>query len=300
MSQRSRVLFVLAFGILAASQSGNLVRLGGATHPVAIVAWRLLIASVLLSPVAGTRLASLGRLSLRQAGVLLVASLALAGHLVTWVAAVQHTTVANAAIFFAVNPVLTALGGTWLFGERLTPRFWLSAGLGLAGIAILGWGDLDAGPEALYGDGLALVCSVFFTLYFLAGKSLRSVLDNRVYVTALYGTASLASFVVLVALARPVASYSAQAWLCFGLMALVPTVLGHTGLNYALKYMDAGRVSLATLAEPALAGLVAWVAWGEPLTLQSLVGYAVICAAVALLVTERHAATPEPYTGEPA
>ncbi len=290
MSQRTRVFLVLGFGILAASQSGNLVRLGGATHPVAIVAWRLAIASALLSPLAGARLASLGRLSARQAGLLLLASLALAGHLVTWVAAVQHTTVANAAIFFAVNPVLTAVGGAWLFGERLTRRFWLSAGLGLVGVAVLGWGDLDAGPEALTGDGLALICSVFFTLYFLAGKSLRSVLDNRAYVTALYGLASLASFVVLLAIGLPFATYSAAAWLCFGLMALVPTVLGHTGLNYALKYLDAGRVSLATLAEPALAGTVAWMAWGEPLTLQSLAGYAVIAAAVVLLVTERRAA----------
>jgi drug/metabolite transporter (DMT)-like permease len=121
----------------------------------------------------------------------------------------------------------------------------------------------------------------------LAGKSLRSVLDNRAYATALYGLASLAFFVVLLAIGLPVVEYPAAAWLCFGLMALVPTVLGHTGLNHALKYLDAGRVSLATLAEPALAGTVAWLAWAEPLTLQSLAGYAVIAAAVVLLVTER-------------
>lgn len=286
MSQRSKVFLVLGFGLLAASQSGNLVRVGGATPPVAIAAWRLAIASLLLAPLAGRRLAALAHLSGRQWAVLVAAAVALAAHLITWIAAVQHTTVANAAIFFSVNPVMTAMGGAWLYGERLTPRFGLAVVLGLAGVAWLGWGDWAGGSDALLGDGLALLCSVFFTLYFLAGKSLRPVLDNRAYVTALYGVAALASFVALAAWGLPFADYGARSWACFGLMALVPTMLGHTGLNYALRYLDAGRVSLATLAEPLMAGLVAWPAWGEPLTLRSLAGYAIVCGAVALVVTE--------------
>jgi len=286
------VFLVLGVGLLAASQSGNLVRLGGHTHPVAIAAWRLLMAALILAPVAGARLSALGRLGAREWGLLGLAGVAPAGHLVAWIAAVQHTTVANAAIFFSVNPVLTAVGGAWLFGERLTRHFWLSAGLGLAGVAILGWGDLGGGPGPLLGDALALLCSVLFTLYFLAGKSLRAGLDNRVYVTALYAIAGLVCFVALAALGQPLFAYDAAAWRCFLLMALVPTVLGHTGLNYALRYLDAGRVSLATLTEPALAGVVAWAAWGEPLTLRSLAGYAVIGAGVALLVREKRSAAP--------
>ena len=298
-SRRNGVLVVLGLAVLAASQSGNLVRVGGATHPVAIAAWRLLLASGVLALLAGRRLGTLRGLGLRRLALLAVAAVALAGHLISWIAAVQHTTVANAAIFFAVNPVMTALGGAWLYGERLTPRFGLAAALGLAGVAVLGWADLDAGPRSLVGDGLALLCSVLFSAYFLAGKAVRASLDNGVYVTALYGGASLASFAFLAALGQPLAGYDGRAWACFALMALVPTLLGHTGFNYALRYLDAGRVSLATLAEPLLAGLVAWPVWGEPLTPRALVGYGVIAVAVALLVDEQRRAAQAPATAEP-
>ena len=60
----------------------------------------------------------------------------------------------------------------------------------------------------------------------------------------------------LVVVDAPLASYSARNWLCFVLMALVPTILGHTSINSALRYIPAGRVALATLSEPPLAGLV--------------------------------------------
>jgi hypothetical protein len=40
MSRRGKVFLILGLGLLAASQSGNPIRLGGATHPVAIAARR--------------------------------------------------------------------------------------------------------------------------------------------------------------------------------------------------------------------------------------------------------------------
>jgi len=44
----------LGLGLLAASQSGNIIRLGDA-HPVAITFWRLALAAVILGPLAGAR-----------------------------------------------------------------------------------------------------------------------------------------------------------------------------------------------------------------------------------------------------
>ncbi|MEE8410659.1 MAG: hypothetical protein V3T05_13745 [Myxococcota bacterium] len=41
-----RIYIFLAIGLVAASQSGNIIRIGDA-HPVAIAAWRLLLASLL-------------------------------------------------------------------------------------------------------------------------------------------------------------------------------------------------------------------------------------------------------------
>lgn len=289
MRTPAHVLPFLAVGIFAASQSGNIIRLGDA-HPIAIAAWRLAIASLLLAPLAGRRLAGLARLSAGDWLSLVLAGTAIAGHFFTWIAAVQRTTVANAAVFFAINPVMTAAAGWVFFGEKPTRGLVASVVLGLAGVAVLGWADLDLSPENLAGDAFAIACSVLFTAYFLLGKRVRRVLDNRAYVTALYGVAALVSFGAMAFLEIPFVGYSDRTWLCFGLMALVPTMVGHTAFNYALKYLPAGRISAMTLAEPLLAGAVAWVAWDEPLGRATLAGYVLVSLSVLAVVIERRRA----------
>lgn len=286
MSVPRRVYLFLAVGLVAASQSGNLVRLGHA-DPVAITAWRLLLASAMLVPLAGRDLGLVAKLPRRDAALLLGAGAALAAHLITWIAAVQHTTVASAATFFAINPVITATSGFFIFREQVSRRLAGSIALGVLGVALLGWGDLSLAREHLVGDGLALLCSVLFTAYFLVGKRLRQRLPTAAYVASVYGVAAACAFATLLVLGLPLADYDGQTWLCFALMAVGPTVIGHTSMNHALAHLRAGWISTATLSEPLLAGLVAFFAWGERVTWLGAAGYALICLSVAALALER-------------
>ncbi|HOX43569.1 MAG TPA: DMT family transporter [Myxococcota bacterium] len=281
-----KVYLILAFGLLAASQSGNIIRLGDA-HPAVIAFYRLALAGLVMAALAGARLRQLASLTRAERLMLLLAGAALAGHLVLWIAAVQRTTVANAALFFSVNPLLTAVGAHLLFGERVGRWLGLAIALGLGGIAILGYADLRLEGDDWLGDLLSLACAVFFAAYFLLGKRLRGRLDNRAYVAGVYLVAALSSLAALLALGQPLTGYSPRTWLCFGLMALVPTLLGHTLLNHALRYLDASFVSAATLSEPALAGLVAYFAWGEGVSAAAGLGYALIAGAVLLLILDQ-------------
>ncbi|HSA21588.1 MAG TPA: EamA family transporter, partial [Myxococcota bacterium] len=190
-------------------------------------------------------------------------------------------------LFFSVNPLLTAVGAHLLFGERVGRWLGLAIALGLGGIAILGYADLRLEGDDWLGDLLSLACAVFFAAYFLLGKRLRGRLDNRAYVAGVYLVAALSSLAALLALGQPLTGYSPRTWLCFGLMALVPTLLGHTLLNHALRYLDASFVSAATLSEPALAGLVAYFAWGEGVSAAAGLGYALIAGAVLLLILDQ-------------
>lgn len=278
-----RTYLFLIVGLMALSQSGNIIRLGDA-HPVAIAAWRLGIASLLLAPVAGRDLRMLVRLDRSETALLILAGIALAAHFITWIAAVQLTTVANAAIFWSINPIITASAAHLLFGERLGGRLFLAIGLGILGVALTGIGDLDIQGDNLLGDGVALVCSVLFTVYFLLGKRLRRVLPNPVYITAIYGVAAITCFVTMALLDIPFTGYDLQTWSCFLLMAVLPTMLGHGALNHAVRYIDASRISAAALVEPLLAGVVAWFAWNEAMTVWTITGYVVISLSVLVLV----------------
>jgi len=277
------VVAFLAVGLVAASQSGNIIRLADA-HPAVIVGWRLVFATALSGAVAGRRLGELGRLTWGERGLLVLAGLALTGHFLLWTAAIQHTTVANTMVFFNVNPVFTATAAYLIFGERAGWRLWVAIGLGLAGVVTIGLGDLAFEPEHLVGDALAVGCSLLFTAYFLLGKRLRPKLDNRAYTTALYAVAGAAALLLVPLAGKPFTGYDGVTWLAFLLLALVPTMLGHTSMNLALRYIPAGTISVLTLSEPFFAALVAYWAWDEGVSVQTAAGFALIAASVLAVV----------------
>ena len=286
MAQLKRIWLFLAVGVLALSQSANIIRLGDA-HPVAIAAWRLALAALVLAPLAGRGLARIPALPKKTLLLLLAAGAALALHFFTWIAAVQATTVANATLVLAINPVITAAAEYLFFGERASRRLKIAIGVGVLGVAVVGWHDLAFSPEKVGGDLLSLASSFLFTAYLLIGKRVRRTLDTTVYVTAVYGTAAAVGFATMLVLGVPLVDYAPQTWACFGLMALVPTVIGHTSLNAAVRWVPAGRITAITLAEPLLAGTVAYFAWGETASAGAVVGYVLIGASVLAVATER-------------
>ena len=286
MSIPARVYIYLIIGTLAVSQSGNIIRIGTA-HPVAIAAWRLGISTVLLALMGRGQLLALKKLTRPERIMLALSGIALAVHFFTWIAAVQSTTVANAAIFFSINPVFVAMAAFLIYRERVGWKLMAAIGLGLAGVAVIGLDDLDLKPEHLAGDIWAVACAMLFTVYFMLGKRLRRVLPTHAYVTGVYGVAALVGFVCLPFFGEPVFDYNARTWLCFVLMALLPTMIGHTAFNNALRYFRAGWLSAITLVEPVLAGTVAYFAWGEGLTCRVAAGYLLICLSVIVLVLDR-------------
>jgi drug/metabolite transporter (DMT)-like permease len=291
-----KVYLFLAVGLLAASQSGNIIRLGDA-HPVAIAAWRLVIAALL--PLCRGRIRELKKLNKVDQILLLLAGIFLATHFFTWIAAVQMTTVANAAVFFSINPVMASLGGLVFFKEKVSWRLGAAIGLGMAGVLTIGLDDFSISREHFTGDLWAVVCAVLFAGYFLIGRRLRRTMDTGVYVASVYAIGALFGFVCLLVLRLPIVGYDGQTWLCFVLMALVPTMIGHTSYNYALKYIPVGWIAVATLTEPVFAGIVAFFAWGEGITWLVALGYLLICLSVAVLMLPRKTARPS-RTGTPA
>src|SRR5205823_3592868 len=93
--------------------------------------------------------------------------------------------------------------------------------------------------------------------YFVIGRRLRATLDLWPYVSLVYGSC----FVVLVALAlvvrAPILDQPPRELTIFAALALGPMMLGHTGFNWALKFMPAYVVNLTLLGEPVGATILA-------------------------------------------
>lgn len=290
MQHRSRAFLVLGVAVLAMAWAAPLIRLTAAA-PLAVAAWRLVLSTLLLAPLAVLRpwhseWRNLGAGDRRAA---LLAGLALALHFAAWITSLRLTSVAASSVLVSLSPVFSWLLSALLLHERPAPRQAAGIVAAVIGATIIGLGDLAHGsstsaPQPLLGDALALAGALFGGIYFVVGRRLRARLSLAAYVTPVYGIA--AAVLLLWAAARGVAfgPFTTGDWAIFLALASGPMLIGHTGFNYALRFLPAYAVNVAALGEPAGATLIAWLlpALAEPPSLWAVSGGAVAVGGIAL------------------
>lgn len=253
----------LFVAVIAVGFSSILIRLSDAPA-LALSFYRLAITVlILLVPVLVRERAAIKRLAGRDWLLLLVSALALALHFYSWVESLRYTTVASSTVLVTSNPFIVLLLGSWLLGERTNWIGALGMGIGVVGAVIVGWGDFQLSGTALFGDLLAFVGAITISVYLVAGRFARQRMPAMLYSTVVYAMAAAFLWLLMLPQGVPLAPYPAQEWLLFGALAVIPTIFGHTILNWALEHVSASTVSMSVLGEPVVAGVLAWAMLGE-------------------------------------
>lgn len=276
----------LVVAVAAISWAGPLVRLAEAPA-LSVATWRMVFSMVLIGAVVGARGSLLRgvRLTRREWGWALMAGVLLAGHFWSWIASIRYTTVASSVVLVSLQPFIIAFLSALLLDERPTRSQWAGIAVAVAGAAVVGWGDFALGPRALFGDALAFLAAWLVSGYYLVGRVLRRKLDLWAYIAVVYGAAALTLLVAAVATPGvPLTGFPATDWLVFLALAAGPMMLGHTGVNYAIRWVPAYVANLFILGEPLGATLIAWLlpAIQEVPPVRTLVGGAIILAGIVL------------------
>ena len=270
-----RLLFSLAIGIVAVSFASVLIRLAQAAGmgTLSIAAWRLVLASLILVPYAWlTRREEMRGLSRRELGLLGASGFFLGLHFASWIGSLAYTSVASSVVLVSMGPVFVGLG-SWLF-LRERPGFSLALGILLAAVGsiVISWGDLGQGKDQLLGDLLALLGAVMVAGYLMIGRRVRGQMSLATYVAVVYGGAMLTLLAIVLIGRQPMLGFPPVAYLWVLGLALGPQIVGHSTLNWALRYLSATFVSLVTLAEPIASGLLAYLILGEAVTASTFIG----------------------------
>lgn len=275
---------VLALAVFGASWAAVLVRLADAP-PATVAFWRL--AFSLLLPTIPALLATGEWRQLRTVGRvewswMVVAGTCLALHFVTWFTSLGYTSVASSTVLLATHPLWVGVLSALLLRESASRLEWLGIAAAVAGAAIVGWGDARAGSAPFLGDGLALLAALMLALYVIAGRRVRPHLGLWSYVTVVYSVAAVLTGILAIASGAGLTGYPAATWWAFVALAVGPMLLGHTGFNWALRYVRAYVVSVLQLLEPIGATLIAVIVLGrsEVPGANTLVGGAVILLGV--------------------
>lgn len=275
-------MLLLALGVVSVGAAAPLIRLAHAA-PVTAAFLRTLIGGfVLLTVVVAARRPLPRGVDLRRA---LVCGAVLGVHFALWFASLGLTTVAASTVLVCLQPVFVAVLAWLLLGERTQARGLVGIGVAVGGSAVIAL-DLPGGGDAahapLLGNLLALAGAAAIAGYPIIARRV----DKRVDTLAFSAVVSLAAAAMLavccVVTGSPLYDPGAS-WPALLALALVPTVIGQTALNAALKHLPAVFVSGAILGEPVIATAVAWLVLHEQPGGLTLFGSALVLLGVWLL-----------------
>ncbi len=301
VTSASKTAAGLTLGVLAVSSAATFVLLAAPLPPLVVAAGRVLVTGALLLAL-GVRdvrafvrkLAAHPWLARRVA----LAGLLLAVHFGAWIASLTMTSVLRSTALVATQPVFAGVLGRVL-GDRVSPRLYWGAAVSMGGVVVLASSGAAADEGSMAGDALALLGAVAVASYLAVGRSVRDALPLSAYLGAVHWfAAGLLCAAVWVTGPTGSAFSTGSAWLAVLYLGVVPGVVGHGLFNWAVRRAPVHVVSLAILAEPVGATVLAALLLDRSVTPLEIVGAGVLLVGVGVGLPGR--GSPSPSSGAPS
>ena len=275
-AQRHGVLFVFAAGVLW-STIGLGIRMIEDAVVWQILLYRSISLTLFLYVVLRLRSAESPFAQIRRTGMpAVVAALSLVAAYSGGIYAIQVTSVANAMLLFATAPFMAAVLGRIVLREPVRGATWIAIAVAIAGIAIM-VAD-KSGSVALRGSLAALGSALGFAVFTVAlrwgksGEMLPSVFLSGIF-------AIVITFAICLSLGLPVLLSGRDSAIAMS-MGVFQVGAGLILYTLGSRSLPAAELALLSLAEVLLGPLWVWLFLGETATANTLVGGAILLAAI--------------------
>src|SRR6056297_79970 len=282
MDYKKKIYLLLSVGIFFISLSGILIKVADAP-PLITAFYRMFFAVLLLTPYFLTKHREKMHYFLDYRPALVGFLLAL--HFILWITSIEYTDVSNSVIFVALQPLFTIILEYLFARDDLRQGVVAGIILSIIGSIIISIGDLHTLQSKLFGDFLALTAALFAASYLFIGRGVRKELDYFPYLYILYTYSALVLAAGVFLLDIPFGGYGTINYLIFFSLAAGPTLIGHSILNYSVRFVPTSIVSLSILGEPILTTFFAWALLGEKVMVTTLAGGSFILLGIYMAVS---------------
>jgi drug/metabolite transporter (DMT)-like permease len=262
-------------------------------QPMLVSAYRLLIASAALSPFFFRDMKkNPGVFGWKQLGWAAIPALVLSAHFISWVFGARMTPVANASMIVNLTPVGMPFF-VWLFyREKVTRREVLGTAFAISGLVILGASNLNISLTSFIGDLVCFGSMLCYAAYMALGRKNGARVSIWMYLVPLYFIAGIICLLCALPFVNPIKTYTASNLLLILGLGIIPTVFGHSILNYSLKLFRGQVVSVANLGQPVFAGFLGYLIFGEQPRPVFYAAAALIIAGVVIVLFKKTATQP--------
>ena len=202
--------------------------------------------------------------------------------------ALNITTVANATIIGALQPIVLIIVAGGKFGEVITKRLVGISIFATGGVAVVVLGSSSDVSWSPLGDLLALLAMILFSAYFVAVKSVRVHIDTFTLQTLAMFIGSIGLLPFLIIFQGSTSGFPAltqNEFLWIVVLLIVPGS-GHFLMNWAHQHVSLSLAGLLMLAIPVLSAGGAWVFLDQSVSILQVVGGAVVIFALVIVTRD--------------
>jgi drug/metabolite transporter (DMT)-like permease len=210
--------------------------------------------------------------------------IALGADIALFFSAVKLTSIVNATIIGAMQPIVVGVIAARFFGERIGLRNAAWSLVALCGTVVVVASGADEATTDWRGDLLALAAMLSWSAYFITSK------DSKRRMTSTEFTAGTALWTMAICAPLGLAFHQDMSWPTLSnwgwlvLMAVSSGLIGHAMMNWSLVRIPLWVGSTFTLLIPVFSALMAWVVLDEPLSVTQGIAMAVVIGALAVVV----------------
>ncbi|MEY2414716.1 MAG: hypothetical protein QOH53_50 [Ilumatobacteraceae bacterium] len=199
------------------------------------------------------------------------------------------TSIANATLIGALQPVLMLFIAPLLFGERSSARQILLAVIALGGISTVVLGAQQSSGASLHGDALALINLGLFTTYFVRMKQVRNKgIHSIALIAGVFSVAAVTVTPWVLLTSHDLGAIHGADWLSIVGMVLLSGLIGHGLMTWAQRHIDITLASLLMLGGPVISAIGAWIVFNQQLSPVQIAGALVVLVALGAIVLEHH------------
>jgi drug/metabolite transporter (DMT)-like permease len=256
----SRAYLAIAVAMVSISFASIFIK-WSESEPFVLAFYRLAFTCVILLPFmywsrGFSELRTLGR---GDWALVVLSATALSLHFGLWIVSLGLTLVATSVVLVTSHPLFVAAISHFVMKEHVKRAAAIGIVVAFSGVCVISVADYGEGSSTLFGDALAFLGGICAGVYFLSGRRARQKISLAPYVFSVYLLSSLMLAAGAVMVGDALLVTDSRELTLFLLLAIVPTIFGHTMFNYALRKLPAHIISTSVLGEPVGASLLAFL-----------------------------------------
>lgn len=276
---------ILLFGVFACSTAVIFLK-ASSWPPIMLAAGRLLAAALLLLPVYLRALKRTPEQTLsRTLRNSIWPSIMLGIHFMSWIVGVRMTNATNATLIVNLVPICMPFILFLMIREKPNKHEYISTAIAMLGLIIIGIDDFHLSIDYFYGDLVCFGSMITFAIYLALARFYQQGSSIWLYVVPIYTFAGIICLIASLLFDDwSAVDFGATEWTYVFALAVVPTIMGHSILNLAMRWFRGQLVSVINLAQFVFAGLMAWPLYSETPTIPFLLAALLIVGAAIYLV----------------